>query len=402
MAADQVAQEKHVLATQAAPTLAQAVTPPEKAVPEVAPKVTPLVATKPTGKVIAKVEAASVPPVRPEAQATPLAGVPSTVKPSAGPLSTVEKAPVLIPPVTPVGAKAQATPAVTPELPAPKAGSQAPISPVIKQREKAALQRKQSLEKLAQEVPHAVEPPKKTKRELAREKRQRQREGFIDFTFDNTDLTEAINRLAAAKRINIILPQGTQAITQKLTFKPSQELTIPEAERYLSTFLNLAGYSMHPQNKFYVVVKNDPNIVREPLPLFVNIPPDKLPYGDQRIRAIYYLSNLRVPDNATGSDPINTILKDMLSPAPTGNYMFDPRSNGIIITDMADTISSVMTILTELDMAGTRDMIEVVPLFNAVSGTVAKLLQTQILNIASGGGTRPEVRTATSDTSSTI
>lgn len=231
---------------------------------------------------------------------------------------------------------------------------------------------------------------------------------LIDFYFDNTDLVDIINQFAARKGLNIALPTSTQGgpITQKITFKNKRKISLKEAERYLYTFLEMSGYNLIPDqslvNKtdmanhtnapsFCKVVRVDSNIAREPLPLFFNIPPQELPRSEQRIRAVYYLANLKVPDSSSpggSQSPLDIMLKDMLSTNQAGQsigtYMFDPKSNAIILVDKANVISSVMTIINELDVSGIRDSIQVIPLYNAGAKTIADLLKSQ-QGLAIGG-----------------
>lgn len=217
-------------------------------------------------------------------------------------------------------------------------------------------------------------------------KQKKKKEQYIHFNFENEDLVKIINLVAAKLGWNVILPQGSEAIVQKISFKQPKKIPLSKAQEYLNIFLTLAGHALRYQDPFYVIEKIDPT-VRSAIPLYVNIPPKELP--DQYIRAVYYLANIKVPETIQGSEPLNLILRDMLSPGST--YMFDPKSNGVIITDRGGVIASVMNIILELDTSGSRDIIEVVPLFNSTASTVAQLLQSQI--IATAADTRGMIRT---------
>lgn len=203
---------------------------------------------------------------------------------------------------------------------------------------------------------------------------------LIKFKFENEDLVKIINLLAAKEKVNIILPQGADAINQKITFNAGKKIPLSQAKKYLSIFLNLSGYSMYPDGNFFIIAKNDPNINRVPLPLFINVPPADIPHSEDQIRAVYYLANLKVPESTQGGEPLNLMIKDMMS--TNGTYIFDPKSNGVILVDKANNISSIATILTELDTSGSRDIITIVPLYNSTARTVADLLKTQIVAAA--------------------
>lgn len=199
---------------------------------------------------------------------------------------------------------------------------------------------------------------------------------LVKVQFEDEDLITMINHFAALQHRNIIVPQGADAITQRVTFKLPYDIPLKDVDRYLDTFLELAGYSRVPHGSFYRIVRNDPLVTHEALPLYVAIPPAQLPNSEDRIRVIMYLTNLRVPDNTQGTDPITIILNDMLT--SSRSYLFDSKSNAVIVADKANTLKAALTVLAELDSMGTKDVIRAIPLFNSSADTVAALLTTQI------------------------
>ena len=197
---------------------------------------------------------------------------------------------------------------------------------------------------------------------------------YVSFSFDNEDITTIINFLAAKKGVNIIIPQGVAAINQKVTIKFDQKITLDQAEQILNYILDMIGYGVTVTDDSYVIKKND-NISREPLPLYVNVPTENLPKA-QRIKAIYYLANLRVPENNQGQEPLNLIIRDQLTPA--GIYLFDQKSNGIILSDRGDVVASIMDIILRLDDSDSKETIKNVRLYNSTARSVADFIKTQI------------------------
>ncbi|HEB41717.1 MAG TPA: hypothetical protein ENI08_01690, partial [Candidatus Dependentiae bacterium] len=61
------------------------------------------------------------------------------------------------------------------------------------------------------------------------------------FHYDNEDLVNVINELAAEKEVNVILPQGPNAINAKLTLHVDKKLSIEQAWELLLTILDVAG-----------------------------------------------------------------------------------------------------------------------------------------------------------------
>jgi Type II secretory pathway, component PulD len=262
------------------------------------------------------------------------------------------------------------TQSTTPEIP----GAQEPqvALPAVLNLQKL-LVRNEPLKTQAAAKP-TIEQLKLTPTKLATPAPQAQE--LIDFNFDNKELASIINDFAARQKINIIFPQGPDALTQKITFKLAYKIPFAQAEQFLNTFLEMSGYSKVPSANGFKIIKNSTNSGRETLPLFINIAPDKLPKSEKRIRVIYYLENLKVPATP-GQDQLSMILEDMLT--INRSYIFDTQSNGIIIADTANAISSVMHLILDLDKSGTPPSIQVVPVFNAPADTIAQLIKTQIL-----------------------
>ena len=111
--------------------------------------------------------------------------------------------------------------------------------------------------------------------------------------------------------------------------------------------------------------------------LYVNVSPDDLPKTAEPIRAIYYLSNFRVPKSTSeNTAPLNMILREMIGDK---RFLYDEKSNGIILMANADKIAAAMTVILSLDVTGASEIVDVFPLFYADAAIIANLLQTQVL-----------------------
>jgi len=202
----------------------------------------------------------------------------------------------------------------------------------------------------------------------------------VRIDYENEDLVDIINELAGLKNFNVILPQGANAITQKVTFLLPDKISVDHAWKLLYTLLDIAGYTMMPKENMYEIIKNNPNITREPLPLYIGIPPVKLPDTDQRIRYIYYLTNIKVSDDE--SSETVTILKNLL-PAGTSSYKIDTTTNAIIISAKANDIKAVMQIIVDLDKIEFQENLAFVKLNYGAAKTVADLFNEKILKAGS-------------------
>lgn len=214
------------------------------------------------------------------------------------------------------------------------------------------------------------------------------KEERIWFHYENEPITNVVHKLAKKRNINIMLPQGTNALTAKLTFSLPYKITLDKAWQYLITILNLAGFTIVPHKEFSYIVKNDNNLDREALPFYVNVPTNKLPETDLKIRYLRYLTNLQVP-GATGAGPsassLQTLLTTMLSStaAPT---IFDPALNALLISDKARNIKSVMKIIDYLDSLETTERPLYIKLKHTAAGDVETLLNTLIPGNSTPGG----------------
>jgi len=231
-------------------------------------------------------------------------------------------------------------------------------------------------------------PPKISKTKLTKRKKEK----LLSFDFIDEPLANIVNIFAAKKGINIVLPQDKEFAEKKITLDQKKKITLLQAEKYIDSFLDLFGYGVFPNNDFYVISKKtDNNNGREPVTLYVNVPPDELPKTTEPIRAIYYLSNFQVPKNSGEAAPLNSILKDMVGDK---KFLYDERSNGIILSANADKIASAMTIILSLDATGATEIVEVFPLFYADAAITATLMTAQIAQVSSKAqaGSRVQIK----------
>ncbi len=215
------------------------------------------------------------------------------------------------------------------------------------------------------------------------------------FQFEETPLHEIVQEFAKKRGMNIILPHGEDAITQKVSFKQDKPVSLSRAERYIYMLLDLAGYRMYPHGSYYIISKHQQDHqMRTPFPLYVNVPPRELPQTEADISVIYSLVNLRVPEKAGGGGPIDEVLRTTLSNQKA--YTFDPLSNSIIITDSSENIAATMHIILSLDASDSPEILQTIQLYNSSAQNVAKLLNEQIITQTQGQRGKSQQRLSTS------
>jgi general secretion pathway protein D len=196
------------------------------------------------------------------------------------------------------------------------------------------------------------------------------------FQFNNEDIVNIINLVAAAKDINIILPQSGKAMKDiKVTFHLDNPITIDRAWDLLGTLLDVAGYSIKLQESMYTIVQTTGDISKEPLPTYIGTHVDDLPHTDQWIRYVHYFANLQVSEDK-GSE-LYKILDTLL---PIGSQkIMDQLTNATIIVSKAADIKAVMTIVDQLDKAGFQEKMDIIKLHHTQARMIADLFKQQIL-----------------------
>jgi len=210
---------------------------------------------------------------------------------------------------------------------------------------------------------------------------------MVWFRYKDEPLVNVVNDLAAKRGINIMLPQGPNTLTTKVTFELPHKITLNRAWQYLITLLNISGFSLVPNEEFSMIIKNDKNsISKEPLPLYINVPPDKLPNTDLKIRYLRYLTNLQVPGvgtTAQSGNDLEKLINDMLS--DTGSRLWEPQLNGLLLIDSSRIIKSVMTVVEELDASVSIEKPTFITLKHTSALTVKSLFDELASGISSSG-----------------
>lgn len=199
----------------------------------------------------------------------------------------------------------------------------------------------------------------------------------ITFDYANEDLINVINYIASELGINIMLPQGADAINAKLSLAFSKKIPLTEGWQLLHTVLDAAGYVIVPKADLYMIVKAQTKDVlkQQTLATYIGVTPSQLPASDETIRYLYYLANIRVTQDA--NDEIKSALTAILP--PTALVEVDTNANAILIVDKAQNIRAAMGIVIQLDQPGFQEKMEIIHVRNTDATTVAQLFTDQVL-----------------------
>lgn len=186
----------------------------------------------------------------------------------------------------------------------------------------------------------------------------------IYLNFDNADLSSFINYIAEIKKLNLIPDKSIEGAKISLTVR--DPLTAEGAWRTFLTVLEMAGFSIIKVGDVYKVIPKDQKI-QQPLPVYINVPPDTLPQDDSNIRYVLFLTNLNVSD-------YKDLLQNMLS--DKGVPIDIKEVNAFIITDKSLNIISAAKLLLELDQMGGAETATFIRLKNANAIDVKGLLES--------------------------
>lgn len=204
----------------------------------------------------------------------------------------------------------------------------------------------------------------------------------IHFSFEKMPLTELIDIIGQEKNINIIVPQGAADLEilkkQTITYHPrtAEKISLKKAWALLETFLELSGFSIIKKNDtLYEIVRHKSieggGVQRAVLPLYAETRVALLPQDDTRIHYLTFLRNLLVPSSLEkDTHPLTKMLKQLLT--NDSPILYDTKSNGILLTDKASHIISLIDILKQFDSRGFTEAVAYVPIHNMpVSSVIA-------------------------------
>ncbi len=196
----------------------------------------------------------------------------------------------------------------------------------------------------------------------------------IVFKYDNEDLGNIVNTLAALKNFNVIFPPG-ETLNTKVTLHIDDKMTLSQAWNILETLLDVAGFFVVQQGSLIRIVKSGKEISREPMTTYIGVHPDDLPNTDQPIRYLYYLANIKVSDQQ--DNELNGILKDILP--ENALIKGDPVTNGLLLIAKANDIRGAMKIIIELDHLDFQEKVDIISLHHTSASIVAELINQQLI-----------------------
>lgn len=209
----------------------------------------------------------------------------------------------------------------------------------------------------------------------------------VAFNFEEANLANLISYMETVHAIKFIsediIPTAKDikgVAGHKITFRTNRNLTRKESWDLCISFLHIAGLDVvpMPQEGFYRLVPLT-KANNEPIPTYIGVDLDVLPDSDMIVRYVFFVRNI---------DPakIQPILKNMQSSSAKLDVYAELK--GLIFTDRANSIKSLMKIVLQLDHAALPEVLSVVKLKRASADDVINLYQS--LKPASAGAGQPQ------------
>ncbi|WII71928.1 type II secretion system secretin GspD [Bdellovibrio sp. 22V] len=183
-------------------------------------------------------------------------------------------------------------------------------------------------------------------------------ETIESFDFPNVEITDLIKAIGELTGKNFIIDPGVRG---KITIIAPSKITVAEAYKAFLSALAINGFTVVPSGSF-LKVKSARNAQRDNIETFSGA---YYPNSDQMITRIIHLKHISAAQ-------VNRDLR--ILPSKDGEMNIYEPTNSIIISDYGSNIDRVMKIISQLDVPGFEEQLEVIPIKYAKAKDLADLV----------------------------
>ncbi len=187
---------------------------------------------------------------------------------------------------------------------------------------------------------------------------------LITLNFEQTDIRTVLKTIGDITGVNFVVDDSVQGAVTVLS--PSK-IRLSDIYKVLESILEVKGYAAIPSGSFVKVVPRAEAVKRN-LEVRVGADPAQIPETD---RLVTQIIPLKFADATEVSQIIRPLLRN------DGNLSTYPRTNSVIITDTSANIHHIAQIIQKLDVAGSQELVTVIPLKYAS----AQVISEQIVRI---------------------
>ncbi|HEX7673994.1 MAG TPA: type II secretion system secretin GspD [Bdellovibrio sp.] len=183
-------------------------------------------------------------------------------------------------------------------------------------------------------------------------------ETIESFDFPNVEIGDLIKAVSELTGKNLIVDPGVRG---KITIIAPSKITVAEAYKAFLSALAINGFTVVPSGAF-LKVKSARNAQRDNIETYSGA---YYPNSDQMITRIIHLKHI-------SASQVNRDLR--ILPSKDGEMNIYEPTNSIIISDYGSNIDRVMKIISQLDVPGFEEQLEVVPIKYAKAKDLADLV----------------------------
>lgn len=203
-------------------------------------------------------------------------------------------------------------------------------------------------------------------------------ETIESFDFPNVEIADLIKAIGELTGKNFIIDPGVRG---KITIVAPSKITVAEAYKAFLSSLAINGFTVVPMGSF-LKVKSARNAQRDNIETFSGA---YYPNADQMITRIIHLKHI-------SASQVNRDLR--ILPSKDGEMNIYEPTNSIIISDWGANIDRVMKIISQLDVPGFEEQLEVIPIKFAKAKDLADLVDKIVNKGSKSQGSAPGTFTA--------
>jgi general secretion pathway protein D len=178
------------------------------------------------------------------------------------------------------------------------------------------------------------------------------------FDYPNVEITELAKAMGELTGKNFIVDPGVRG---KITISAPSKITVAEAYNAFLSALAINGFTVVPSGGF-LKIKSARNAQRDNIEVYSGA---YYPNTDQMITRIIHLKHISAAQ-------VNRDLR--ILPSKDGEMNIYEPTNSIIISDYGSNIDRVMRIISQLDVPGFEEQLEVIPIKFAKAKDLADLV----------------------------
>lgn len=198
-------------------------------------------------------------------------------------------------------------------------------------------------------------------------------ETIESFDFPNVEITDVIKAISELTGKNFIIDPGVRG---KITIVAPSKITVAEAYKAFLSALAINGFTVVPSGSF-LKIKSARNAQRDSIETYSGA---YYPNSDQMITRIIHLKHIQ-------AEQVNRDLRILSS--KDGEMSVYTATNSLILSDYGSNIDRVMKIISQLDVPGFEDQIEVIPVKYAKAKDLADLVDKIVNKGQKSTGTIP-------------